>query len=107
MSFALLLAVSVTVSNVTNDCPTCSATGRVVLPCPDCKGKGIIRTVRRGGNYGGLWLDNPCRKCAGKGLVGPRQKSSGVVDVKCPICNGRKKVSYEVLKTVLNRQEKK
>ena len=105
---AILLAVSVNVSNVTNVCPTCNGVGRVELPCPECKGKGQHVNLRKGSsNYGGLYVVKPCSKCSGKGLAGPRQKSSGKVDVKCPICNGRKKVSDEVLKSVLNGRNAK
>lgn len=103
---AILLAISVNVSNVTNICPTCNGVGRVELPCPECKGKGQLLNARRGNAYGGAYVVKPCPKCSGKGLSGPRQKSSGKVDVKCPICNGRKKVSDEVLKAVLQGRKK-
>lgn len=104
---AVLLAVSLNVSNVTNVCPTCNGAGRVELPCPECKGKGELVNVRKGSNYGGLYVVKPCSRCSGKGLAGPRQKSSGKVDLKCPICNGRKKVSDEVLNAVLTGRNKK
>lgn len=106
---AILLAVSVNVSNVTNVCPTCNGVGRVELPCPECQGKGQVVNVRKGKGsiyYGGSYVVKPCSRCSGKGLAGPRQKSSGKVDVKCPICNGRKKVSDEVLKAVLTGRKK-
>lgn len=108
---SLLFAASILTSNFTNDCPTCIGVGRVKLPCPECKGKGLIVNVRRGSdNYCGVGMvvKKPCSRCApNNSLVGPRQKSSGLIDVKCPICNGRKKVSDDVLKAVLKGRKGK
>lgn len=105
---AVLFAVSINVSSVTNTCPTCEGVGRVELPCPECKGKGQLKQIKRGSSYSGVYNVKPCPKCAGKNsLSGPRQKSSGKVDVKCPICNGRKLVSDEVLKAVVEGRKGK
>lgn len=109
---SLLFAASILTSSVTNECPTCEGVGRVKLPCPECKGKGTLNNRPRysESNYGSLGFVTfkPCPRCASNNqLVGPRQKSSGLIDVKCPICDGKKKVSDEVLKVVLKGRKGK
>lgn len=75
--------------SVVDTCPECNGTGAKAgstpKSCPDCGGRGVVNVQQRtpfgviqsqktcpkcGGR--GKYVDNPCTKCAGKGLVNKR-----------------------------------
>lgn len=71
-------------------CTNCSSTGWVEIPCPKCSGSGLVVSTRA---VNGLSLPRsaPCTACC-KGLVTKDSKGTGKKRVTCKVCKGQKMI---------------